>query len=374
MEVLHYNSSEVNLHTAVPPTPYGSGADGDLQVEKSDGLEIPAEAYPVLHKLAKKWTDITGCRNLRLKPLKGAMTNQVFQCKWAPTKEGERSRKVLVRVYGESSELFFSRDDEMLTFERMSHNGQGPRLLARFPNGRVEEFLNARTLSAEDLRNPEISDKIAVKMRQFHELDMPGPAEPKLWERLSAWLQKTLELASPELKEKFRLNSLQEEIAQLEKRVLHAGEVIGFCHNDLQYGNIMIDEKDNAVTLIDYEYASFNPVALDIANHFCEMTANYHTNTPHVLDYSKYPDTKERLRFVRTYLEASGKPVPQSDVESLMKDLDLYALASHLHWAFWGFISALTSDIDFNFLEYARQRLDQYYLAKSTLLDSKKSS
>lgn len=39
----------------------------------------------------------------------------------------------------------------------------------------------------------------------------------------------------------------------------------------------------------DYEYASFNPIAYDIANHFCEMAADYHTDTPHILDFSKYP-------------------------------------------------------------------------------------
>lgn len=39
----------------------------------------------------------------------------------------------------------------------------------------------------------------------------------------------------------------------------------------------------------DYEYASYNPVAYDLANHFCEMAANYHSDTPHILDYSLYP-------------------------------------------------------------------------------------
>jgi len=42
----------------------------------------------------------------------------------------------------------------------------------------------------------------------------------------------------------------------------------------------------------DYEYASFNPVAYDIANHFCEMAADYHSEKPHLLDYTKYPGTK----------------------------------------------------------------------------------
>jgi len=39
----------------------------------------------------------------------------------------------------------------------------------------------------------------------------------------------------------------------------------------------------------DYEYASYNPIAYDLANHFCEMVANYHSDQPHVLDYTKYP-------------------------------------------------------------------------------------
>jgi thiamine kinase-like enzyme len=39
----------------------------------------------------------------------------------------------------------------------------------------------------------------------------------------------------------------------------------------------------------DYEYASYNPVAFDIANHFCEMTADYHSDEPHVLHPETFP-------------------------------------------------------------------------------------
>ncbi|MCI34731.1 kinase superfamily protein, partial [Trifolium medium] len=51
----------------------------------------------------------------------------------------------------------------------------------------------------------------------------------------------------------------------------------------------MMDEETRSITIIDYEYASYNPIAYDLANHFCEMAADYHSDTPHVLDYSKYP-------------------------------------------------------------------------------------
>ncbi|BBM97305.1 choline/ethanolamine kinase [Marchantia polymorpha subsp. ruderalis] len=333
-----------------------------------DELEIPLEAYTVLHGLAEEWTDISGNENLTLRQLKGAMTNEVFECHWALANKRGKPRKVLLRLYGESSELFFNRENEILTFEKMSQHGQGPRLLARFSTGRVEEFLNARTLSSVDLRNNQISDQVAVKLREFHALDMPGPAEPMIWQRLSMWLEKALELASPNQVEEFSLHLLHEEIANLQKMLRRSGEKIGFCHNDLQYGNLMIDDNETNLTIIDYEYASFNPVAYDIANYFCEMAADYHSDTPHVLDYSKYPDYENRRRFAAMYLQATGESVDEVEIDALVKETDSYRLASHLLWGCWGLISAHTSDIDFNYLEYARQRFQQYYLVKKISL------
>ena len=36
----------------------------------------------------------------------------------------------------------------------------------------------------------------------------------------------------------------------LQKEFSQDHQDIGFCHNDLQYGNIMIDEKTRAITII----------------------------------------------------------------------------------------------------------------------------
>lgn len=45
-------------------------------------------------------------------------------------------------------------------------------------------LLAFQTLSAPDLHDPEVSSLIAAKMREFHELDMPGPKTVILWDRL----------------------------------------------------------------------------------------------------------------------------------------------------------------------------------------------
>ncbi|XP_019438839.1 PREDICTED: probable choline kinase 2 [Lupinus angustifolius] len=230
--------------------------------------------------------------------------------------------------------------------------------------------IHARTLSAVDLRDPAISALIATKMRDFHNLHMPGAKKAQLWQRMRNWVNHAKSLCSPKDAKNFGLDKLDAEINILEVLLSEGYEEIGFCHNDLQYGNIMIDEETRSITLIDYEYASYNPIAYDLANHFCEMTANYHSDNPHVLDYSKYPGLDERQRFIHNYLSSQGKKPSNIEVEQLVTAAEKYTLANHLFWGLWGVISSYVNTIDFDYKEYARQRFQQYWLKKPTLLDS----
>ncbi|KAG9456862.1 hypothetical protein H6P81_001370 [Aristolochia fimbriata] len=351
-------------------------SDGNSNLIENNQNQIPVEGRKILHSLASNWDDVADPETLQVLQLKGAMTNQVYQIDWL-TNLGSQSRKVLLRIYGEGVDVFFNRDDEIRTFECMSRHGQGPRLLGRFSNGRVEEFIHARTLSAADLHDIEISTLIAAKLREFHDLDMPGPKNAHLWQRLRSWLETAQEVCFPEEAKQFQLEIMAEEIDNLEKKLSHDNQPIGFCHNDLQYGNIMIEEETKAVTIIDYEYATFNPVAYDLANHFCEMAADYHSDTPHILDFNKYPDFEKRKQFVQKYLntkggQASGQDaeVLLLDVEQLLQDVEKYTLASHLIWGLWGIISEHVNEIDFNYVEYAKQRFQQYWLKKAIILGS----
>jgi len=54
----------------------------------------------------------------------------------------------------------------------------------------------------------------------------------------------------PEEVEMFHLNTMDKEISLLEKELSITPQRVGFCHNDLQYGNIMLDEVTNSVTII----------------------------------------------------------------------------------------------------------------------------
>ncbi|KAK9080795.1 hypothetical protein SSX86_000553 [Deinandra increscens subsp. villosa] len=336
--------------------------NGIIEVPQPEGL------LKLLRSLASDWGDEFDTNKLKAVHLSGAMTNVVYRITWPKNATEDDERTVLVRIYGEGSDIFFDREDEIRTFESISTHGHGPRLLALFPEGRVEEFIHAKTLSASDLRDPETSTLIAAKLREFHGLNMPGSKTAVLWPTVRKWLIKARSLCSEEHMKEFQLDILENEIDALESELSKRDTDVVFCHNDLQYGNIMIEDETRTITLIDYEYASYNPVAYDLANHFCEWAANYHTDTPHVLDYNNYPDLEERKRFVQSYLSSSGNQPCDSEVDELIEDVEKYSLANHLFWGLWGIISGHVTHIEFDYLEYARQRFSQYWLKKSQIL------
>lgn len=64
------------------------------------------------------------------------------------------------------------------------------------------------------------------------------------------WFSEAKRLSSPKEFEAFYLDTIDKEISILEKELSGPHQRIGFCHNDLQYGNIMLDEETNSVTII----------------------------------------------------------------------------------------------------------------------------
>jgi hypothetical protein len=54
------------------------------------GPRIPKEVRGLLHELAAAWADMVDCRALEAVPLKGAMTNEVYEVRWAQRCGGRR--------------------------------------------------------------------------------------------------------------------------------------------------------------------------------------------------------------------------------------------------------------------------------------------
>lgn len=150
---------------------------------------------------------------------------------------------------------------------------------------------------------------------------------------------------------------------------------------------------------MDFEYASPNSAAFDIANHFHEWTADYHGPAPHILDPSRYPTEKERNNFYRAYLTHASEPFPtgvsamattdersepsgseahkvsgeEADCRRLEAQVRAWSPASHAMWAVWGIIQAredlelaaqgensAVEEPEFDYLGYAKCRVEGF--------------
>ena len=129
---------------------------------------------------------------------------------------------------------------------------------------------------------------------------------------------------------------------------------------------------------MDFEYASPNPAAFDIANHFHEWTANYHGDTPHILRPDRYPSLNERRNFYAAYLthyqgSAAYPGARTTPADSMSPKMDMleeqvrvWSPASHAMWAVWGIVQAREAlegkdgEPEFDYVGYSRCRLESF--------------
>lgn len=129
---------------------------------------------------------------------------------------------------------------------------------------------------------------------------------------------------------------------------------------------------------MDFEYASPNPAAFDIANHFHEWTANYHSSTPEILDPARYPTLQERHNFYLAYMAqsvVSSTMPPQALAEDLLEkelakldqQVQAWSPASQAMWAIWGIVQARDDmevsegEPEFNYIKYSRCRMEGFH-------------
>ena len=117
-------------------------------------------------------------QQIRLTQLRKGMTNQLFiaeraqECS-AESEEAAEYRRVVVRVFGLNTGLFFDREYEEYITRRLSKRGIGSRILTEFGSGRIECFLEGRTLDCSDLSEPRISFLAAQSMATLHSKTIP---------------------------------------------------------------------------------------------------------------------------------------------------------------------------------------------------------
>jgi thiamine kinase-like enzyme len=362
--------------------------------------------------------DVMNCNNYTIQPLNGGLSNDLFV-----VSSTAATATALVRIHPSDD----SHDDSVVqVVDRqvdnalsawLSQQDMAPIFYGRFQNGRVEEFYpNVVPLSCHDMKVPVFGKQIATCLAQFHKLELPRtilehPSRASTgtgtgtgssimgnhFDTISNWFTLALPREMNDANRQF-LNMVHAEWNWLQLQLqempptqttleFQAATFIRetvFCHMDCQSLNIMKDndttsDDDASLKLIDFEYAGWNPRAMDIANTFCEhcdmnnICANYQ---------EEYPSKATQTTFLTTYLRNSNPELAdqlldddndkwEQVLEVLMKEIGRFTLMSHIGWTVWSILKSNNKDdesgsgIDFDYLEYARHRMQGYRLFKS---------
>ncbi|XP_044261990.1 ethanolamine kinase 2 [Tribolium madens] len=335
-----------------PPVPHLS-----LQVAEGD---VFGGAARVLGAIRPQW------RRIEFKLLTDGITNKLVGCSGEGVEEEET---VLVRIYGNKTDLLIDRKAETRNILLLSSLNLAPSLYATFENGLAYQFVPGCTLTPTTVKEPKIAHLVATQMGKLHKVQVPDISNPQpfLWTKIRNFLDLVPEQFSDITKNE-RYRKIGPRKTQIEQELIFLQSILSeekcpivFCHNDLLLGNVIYNSDKNQVTFIDYEYANYNYQAFDIANHFLEFAGVEN------VDYGNYPTREFQIFWLKNYLNEFKPDFSQSELELLLNQVDKFTLASHLFWGIWALIQTEHSDIAFDFLGYAVVRFSEYFKKKEEL-------
>ncbi|CAF1449100.1 unnamed protein product [Adineta ricciae] len=336
--------------------------------------------------LSGAWTTIT-VEQMRMDRITGGLSNYLYCCSLPDNIETQNNepRKILLRIYGESHRQHRGTlliDSVVCTL--LSERKIGPRVHGIFPEGRLEEFVDAESLLASEIRDETISQKLAGLLSEIHRLEMPLVKEP-------SWLYRTIERYLVDLptninrfereedraifKEFQAVCNFKEEYDNMKSLLSTIDSPVCFSHNDFQPGNILrLKSQPDNYTVIDFEYCSYNYRGFDIGNHFCEFMFDYKSATEwpfYKVDFTLYPNETQQTNFISAYINSLKTDSDRAALtKQVMKEANYFALASHFMWTLWAINMAVSTSIKFGYMEYARSRFTAYCLQRDMLADA----
>uniref|UniRef100_A0A9J8ASD2 ethanolamine kinase n=1 Tax=Cyprinus carpio carpio TaxID=630221 RepID=A0A9J8ASD2_CYPCA len=319
--------------------PEGAPAVPKLDVTL-DEHDYRAGALKLLKTLRPHWKP----SEVKTKSFTDGITNKLIGCYVG----GSMQDVVLVRVYGNKTELFVDRENEVKSFRVLQMHRCAPRLYCTFNNGLCYEFLQGVALEPEHIRSPAIFRHIARQMAKYHAIHAHNGWVPQsdLWLRISKFFSLApTHFDDPEKDQRLKSEvpstaCLRDEMIWLQQNLSKLGSPVVLCHNDLLCKNIIYKQQEG-----------LNEV-----------------------DYTLYPGRERQWQWLRAYLEAykeyksQGTQVSNTEVEVLYVQVNRFALASHFFWGLWALIQAQYSTIDFDFLGYAVLRFSQYFKMKPEVM------
>ncbi len=282
-------------------------------------------------QLFPQWTGA----KLKISTLTGGITNKLYRI------QSEKGDLVL-RIYGEKTELFINRDFEADAINKMADLGISPKLVKYMPEKGVtivEYITGSYTLKNEDFLNKKLHEKIVNPIRRIHESDVVFPKifNPMIEVKKMAKILSDLNVGYPEFEIKPTIRSLE----KLNQEINIPENDYTACHNDLLADNFILNQDKNQagfeqpMYIIDWEYAGMAPKYYDIADMFQEILVPRQVEKSLVEHYCEFKGIDKHI-----YLIDMFKPFP-----------DIY-------WFLWSLIQHNISKIKFDFYTYGKVKYE----------------
>ncbi|WP_407660387.1 phosphotransferase [Kaistia algarum] len=263
-------------------------------------------------------------------PLPGGLTNTNFIVE-------DDGRRYVVRVGGDIPEHGIVRSIELAASQAAAAAGISPIVYHHEPGALVMDFIEGRTLTPEDIRDPRNLERLVRLIRHTHR-DIPrffrGPA-PMFWPfQVIRDYTHTLEDG-----ESYHLPMLVRLLDAADRLEVAVGPIeLVFGHNDLLAANFIDDGM--RIWLVDWDYAGFNSPLFDLGG----LASNN----------SFLPAETEQL--LELYFE---RPVD----ESLRHKAAAMTAASLLRESMWSMVSEIHSTLHFDYAAYTQENLRRFDVA-----------
>ena len=134
--------------------------------------ELHASLKAVVSKIVACWEQALSS-DISVVPLTGGISNLLYLMTWKAKNE-----RVIVRLYGQGTEMFTDRSTENLIFADLSMREYSPQFLGLFNGGRVEGFLAARALEPDEFHMQEVYAKVATATANLHAFPLHTKIDP----------------------------------------------------------------------------------------------------------------------------------------------------------------------------------------------------
>jgi thiamine kinase-like enzyme len=259
--------------------------------------------------------------------LRGGLSNVNFVVE-------DAGRKYVVRIGGDNEAHGVVRKNELAASRAAHAAGVAPRVAYAEPGVLVLDFIEGRTLTPADVREPKNLVRIVEIVRRTHR-EVPkhlrGPGV-LFWvfHVVRDYAHALAEFPSTDMGHLRRLISHSE----LLERAVGPVELV-FGHNDLLAANIMDDGQ--RLWLVDWEYAGFNSPLFDLGG----LASN-----------SEMP-TKMRETMLEYYFDRQVG-------DELRYRFAAMTAASLLRETMWSMVSEIHSQVDYDFAKYTAQNLARF--------------